>query len=56
MNDDDERDAWQMHQNGSSWEDISLDMGCSPATAEVLAAAYEKRTDNAAEDEQNTLF
>lgn len=53
---DDERDAWQMHQNGSSWEDISLDMGCTTATAKALAAAYEKRTDNAAEGEQNALF
>jgi len=53
---DDQRDAWQMHQNGSSWEDISLDMGCTPATAEALAAAYEQRTDADAENAQNFLF
>lgn len=53
---DDERDAWQMHHTGSSWEVVGQEMGCSPATAEALAAAYEKRTDNAAENEQNALF
>lgn len=33
-----------------------LEMGCTAATAVALAAAYEKRTDNAAEIAQNTLF
>ncbi|MCJ0949962.1 hypothetical protein MTX37_28990 [Rhodococcus sp. ARC_M8] len=53
---DDEHDAWQLHHHGASWEDIGTDMGCSPTTAQTLAAAYEKRTDSAAAQTQNTLF
>lgn len=53
---DDEHDAWQMRQSGSSWEDVGIDMGCTAATARSLATAYEQRTDSAAENEQNTLF
>ncbi|GCB59512.1 MULTISPECIES: hypothetical protein [Rhodococcus erythropolis group] len=59
MNDDehdDEHDAWQLHHHGASWEDIGIEMGCSPTTAQTLAAAYEKRTDTAAHDAQNALF
>ncbi len=53
---DDEHDAWQLHHHGASWEDIGTEMGCSPTTAQTLAAAYEKRTDNAAAQTQNALF
>ena len=54
---DDERDAWQLHhRHGASWEDIGTEMGCSPTTAQTLAAAYEKRTDTAAQNAQNVLF
>lgn len=53
---DDEHDAWQMHQNGSSWEDIGIEMGCTEAAARSFAAGYEQRTDNAAKSAQNTLF
>jgi len=53
---DDEHDAWQLHHHGASWEDIGTEMGCSQATAQTLAAAYEKRTDTAAQDAQNVLF
>lgn len=53
---DDEQDAWQLHHHGSSWEEIGADMGCSPAAARSLAAAYERRTDTAAQAEQNALF
>ncbi len=45
---DDERDAWQLHHHGADWDEIGTEMGCSPTTAQTLAAAYEKRTDNAA--------
>lgn len=53
---DDEHDAWLLHHHGASWEDIGTDMGCSPAAAQTLAAAYEKRTDIAAQNAQDTLF
>ena len=53
---DDEHDAWQLHHHGASWEDIGTDMGCSPSTAQTLAAAYEKRTDSAAAQTQTPLF
>ncbi|MCW2092985.1 UNVERIFIED_ORG: hypothetical protein M2328_006338 [Rhodococcus erythropolis] len=53
---DDEHDAWQLHHHGADWDEIGTEMGCSPTTAQTLAAAYEKRTDNAAAQTQNTLF
>lgn len=53
---DDERDAWQMHSDGASWEQIGIDMGCSGEAAQILAAEYERRTDAAADGAQNTLF
>jgi len=53
---DDERDAWQMHSDGASWDQIGIEMGCSGATAQTLAAEYERRTDAAAHGAQDTLF
>ncbi|MFF1555490.1 hypothetical protein ACFVX3_31155 [Rhodococcus erythropolis] len=53
---DDEHDAWQLHHHGASWEDIGMEMGCSPTTAQTLATAYEKRTDSAAAHTQTALF
>jgi hypothetical protein len=54
--DDDERDAWQMHSDGASWDQIGIEMGCSGAAAQTLAAEYERRTDIAAQNAQDTLF
>lgn len=56
MNVDNERDAWQMRNDGTSWDQIGIEMGCSPATAQSLAAAYERRTDEQAAQHQTELF
>lgn len=56
MNPDDDFDAWRMHQDGASWSEIAHEMGCTSAAAQAFAAAYEQRTDDAAQLEQNTLF
>lgn len=53
---DDERDAWQMHSDGASWEQIGIEMGCSGAVAQTLAVEYERRTDTAAQNAHDTLF
>ena len=53
---DDERDAWQMHSDGASWDQIGIEMGCSSTTAQTLAAEYERRTDTAAQNAHDTLF
>lgn len=53
---DDERDAWQLHHHGSTWEEVGTEMGCSPTAARSLATAYERRTDSAADQAQNALF
>ncbi|MDV7246214.1 MULTISPECIES: hypothetical protein [Rhodococcus] len=53
---DDERDAWELRNSGLTWTQVGREMGCSPTTAQSLATAYERRTDNAAAEAQNTLF
>ncbi|WP_172937289.1 hypothetical protein [Rhodococcus sp. MS16] len=53
---DDERDAWQMRCDGASWDQIGIEMGCSGAAAQSLATEYERRTDVAAQNAQDTLF
>ena len=53
---DDERDAWRMHSDGASWDQIGIEMGCSGAAAQTLAAEYERRTVAAAQNAQDTLF
>ncbi|MGW4339547.1 hypothetical protein ACWEK5_43210 [Rhodococcus koreensis] len=53
---DDERDAWTMRQAGTDWQRIGIEMGCTATTAQSLAAAYERRTDERAAREQMELF
>lgn len=53
---DDERDAYQLHQSGLSWAQVGREIGCTEATAQAFAAAYQQRTDTAAAETQITLF
>lgn len=54
--DQDDYAAWRLHQDGASWETIADELGCTPTTAQVLASAYVKRTDIAADQIQGHLF
>lgn len=56
MNTDDEREAWNLNQDGASWEQIGIEMGCTAATARSLAAEYVRRTDAQAAAGQTELF
>ncbi|MGG7104613.1 MULTISPECIES: hypothetical protein [Rhodococcus] len=56
MNTDDEREAWDRQQDGASWDQIGIEMGCTPATARSFAAEYERRTDAQAAAQQTELF
>ncbi|AHK35342.1 hypothetical protein OPAG_08141 [Rhodococcus opacus PD630] len=53
---DDERDAWQLHQRGMSWAQVGREIGCTEAAARAFAAAYQQRTDAAADEAQISLF
>ncbi|MCQ4119588.1 hypothetical protein [Rhodococcus tibetensis] len=52
---DDEHDAWELHQSGLTWTEVGREMGCTAGTAQAFATAYQKRTDDAAIQAQNTL-
>lgn len=54
--DDDEYAAWKLRQDGASWEAVAAELGCTPATAQMFASAYVKRTDSAADEIQGQLF
>lgn len=56
MVDDDEYAAWKLRQDGASWEAVAAELGCTPATAQMFASAYVKRTDSAADEIQGQLF
>ncbi|QSE87909.1 hypothetical protein JWS13_04155 (plasmid) [Rhodococcus pseudokoreensis] len=53
---DDERDAFQLHESGLTWTQIAHEIGCTEATAQAFAAAYQQRTDTAAAETQISLF
>lgn len=53
---DDERDAFQLHGSGFTWTQIAHEIGCTEATAQAFAAAYQQRTDEYAAESQITLF
>lgn len=53
---DDERDAWNLHEAGLSWTQIGREIGCTESAARAFAAAYQQRTDAAANENQGALF
>ncbi|KAF0957382.1 hypothetical protein [Rhodococcus sp. T7] len=53
---DDERDAWQLHEDGLSWMQVGHEIGCTESAARAFAAAYRHRTDVNAARNQIGLF
>ncbi|WP_370185898.1 hypothetical protein [Rhodococcus wratislaviensis] len=53
---DDERDAWHLHESGLSWAQVGREIGCTESAARAFAAAYQQRTDAAADEAQISLF
>lgn len=53
---DDERDAWNLHEDGLSWIQVGREIGCTESAARAFAAAYQQRTDAAANEHQGALF
>ncbi|ABG94967.1 hypothetical protein RHA1_ro03164 [Rhodococcus jostii RHA1] len=53
---DDEHDAWQLRESGLSWAQVGHEIGCTESTARAFAAAYQQRTDAAANKAQISLF
>ncbi|PQP14035.1 hypothetical protein [Rhodococcus opacus] len=53
---DDERDAWQLHESGLAWAQVGREIGCTESAARAFAAAYQQRTDAAADEAQISLF
>ena len=53
---DDERDAFQLHDSGLTWTQIAHEIGCTEGAAKAFAAAYQQRTDTAADEAQISLF
>lgn len=53
---EDQRAAWEMHEAGNTWAAIGAELGCSQATAQAIAGAYERRTDAGAAANQTALF
>ncbi|WP_020109760.1 hypothetical protein [Nocardia sp. 348MFTsu5.1] len=51
------RMAWQMHhQDGMSWAHIAAELEEPLAAVERMAALYQQLTDQAADEQQHTLF
>ena len=53
---DDERDAFQLHESGLTWAQVGREIGCTESVARAFAAAYQQRTDAAADEDQISLF
>ncbi|SEB29400.1 hypothetical protein SAMN04490239_0086 [Rhodococcus koreensis] len=53
---DDQKDAYTLQQQGLTWAEIGRELGTNAEVARSFAAAYERRTDRAAAEEQAALF